>query len=373
MNNCWKTVKLGDACSFLNRGVSPKYVESGGILVLNQRCVRDHHVNFDVARRHDANAKKVSSDRMLRAGDVVVNSTGTGTLGRVAQLRASPPEPATVDSHVTIVRPRPGVFFDEFFGYMLRDIEDALTDSGEGCGGQTELNRSVLAEKFVVRFPESVAEQRRIVGILDAAFEGIATAKANAEKNLQNARALLESHLQSLLNERSTQWPVKPLISLCSLFVDSAHRTPKYQDGGIPALRPRDVVNGKLNLSEAATVSEDEYEIQSKRHRPAPGDVVYSRELSYGWAAALPASPRVCLSQGMCLLRPSKDADTKFLLHMLNGPIGRKQAVSAAVGAAHPQRLATDRVRDRGLQARTRLHLLRGHNVGTGSQRRASL
>src|SRR5438046_8843954 len=111
MNNGWNTLKLGDVCSFLNRGVSPKYIEDGGIVVLNQRCVRDHRVAFDVARRHDTRAKKVSAERLLQAGDVLVNSTGVGTLGRVAQLRVNPPEPTTVDSHVTIIRPAPGMFF----------------------------------------------------------------------------------------------------------------------------------------------------------------------------------------------------------------------------------------------------------------------
>src|SRR5271166_4612214 len=187
MNNGWQTKKLGDACSFLNRGVSPKYVDKDGIVVLNQRCVRDHRVNYEIARRHDIKAKNLSSERLLQAGDVLVNSTGEGTLGRVAQLREDPPEPTTVDSHVTIVRPAPGMFFTEFFGYVLRDIEEELKKSGEGCGGQTELNRSVLAEKFLIRFPEALPEQQRIVGILDAAFEGIATAKTNAEKNLKNA------------------------------------------------------------------------------------------------------------------------------------------------------------------------------------------
>jgi len=211
MKKGWQTKKLGEVCSFLNRGVSPKYVEKGGIVVLNQRCIRDHRVSFEVGRRHDVKAKRVSDERLLQAGDVLVNSTGTGTLGRVAQLREEPPEPTTVDSHVTIVRLCPGQFFQEFFGYMLRDIEDELKESGEGCGGQTELNRSVLAEKFVVRFPQSLAEQQRIVGLLDEAFEGLATAKANAEKNLQNARALFESHLQSVFTQRGNGWVEKPL------------------------------------------------------------------------------------------------------------------------------------------------------------------
>jgi restriction endonuclease S subunit len=213
MKKGWQTKKLSEVCSFLNRGISPRYLDDGGICVLNQKCIRDHCVSYEPSRRHDARAKKVGSERLIQAGDVLVNSTGTGTLGRVAQLREAPPEPTTVDSHVTIVRPMPGEFYPEFFGYMLVVIEDAIKEAGEGCGGQTELARSVLAEKFPVHYPESLPEQQRIVSILDEAFDGIATAKDNAEKNLQNARALFESHLQSVFTQRggaSTEGQTNP-------------------------------------------------------------------------------------------------------------------------------------------------------------------
>ena len=217
MKNGWKTKPLGEVCSFLNRGISPRYLESGGICVLNQKCIRDHRLSYEPSRRHDVREKKVGSERLIQAGDVLVNSTGTGTLGRVAQVRVSPPEPTTVDSHVTIVRPIPGKFYPEFFGYMLVVIEDAIKDAGEGCGGQTELARSVLADKFSVQYPESLAEQQRIVGILDEAFDGIAIATANAEKNLQNACALFESHLQSVFTQRGEGWVQKRLGDVCVL------------------------------------------------------------------------------------------------------------------------------------------------------------
>jgi len=212
----WKTKKLGEVCSFLNRGISPKYLKAGGICILNQKCVRDHRVTLDPSRRHDVQAKKVGSEKLVRAGDVLVNSTGVGTLGRVAQLRENPPEPTTVDSHVTIVRPKPGEFYPDFFGYMLVIIEDAIKEAGEGCGGQTELARSALAEKFLVHYPESLPEQERIVGILDEAFECIATTKANAEKSLKNARALFESHLQSVFTHRGTGWKQKTLEEIAT-------------------------------------------------------------------------------------------------------------------------------------------------------------
>jgi len=202
----WQTKRLGDVCAYLNRGVSPKYLDDGGICVLGQRCVRNHRVDYGYSRRHDLSAKKVPVERFVQEGDVLVNSTGVGSLGRVAQVRDAPSEPTTVDSHVTIVRPNSEEFFTDFFGYMMMTIEDAITEAGEGCGGQTELGRRTLAEKFVVRYPTSLAEQQRIVAILDEVFEDIATATANAEKNLANARAVFESYLNSAFTQRGDGW-----------------------------------------------------------------------------------------------------------------------------------------------------------------------
>jgi type I restriction enzyme S subunit len=269
MNNGWKTMKLGDVCSFLNRGISPKYIESGGIMVLNQRCVRDHLVSFDVARRHDARAKKVSSERLLQSGDVLVNSTGTGTLGRVAQLRADPLEPTTVDSHVTIVRPARGLFFQQFFGYMLQNVEDELKESGEGCGGQTELGRALLTQKFLVRFPSSVPEQRRIVGILDEALEGIVTAKANAEKNLQNASSLFESHIQFVFTKQDPGWKQKTLEEIATTFGrgKSRHRprnAPHLYGGEYPFVQTGDIRNANHIITEYSQTYSEAGLAQSK-------------------------------------------------------------------------------------------------------------
>ena len=213
----WMSKPLAEVCQFINRGISPVYLEAGGVAVLNQKCVRDHTVNFNLGRRHDVAAKKVTPERFVRAGDVLVNSTGTGTLGRVAQLRDDPPEPTTVDSYVTIVRPTPGLFHPEFFGYALVAVEEQIQEGGEGCGGQTELSRTKLAEGYLISFPPDQDEQRRIAAILDEAVEGIATAKANAEKNLQNARELFESRREVLLASAGDGWGEALLSDLCDI------------------------------------------------------------------------------------------------------------------------------------------------------------
>lgn len=194
----WVTARLGEVCELVSRGISPKYLNEGGTLVINQKCIRDHTVNYGLGRRHDPAAKRIAADRFIRRGDALVNSTGTGTLGRVAQVRHDPPEPATVDSHVTIVRPVPGKFHPDFFGYIMIVLEDRLTASGTGLGGQTELGRKTI-EAFAVCFPQDVEEQRRIVAVLDESFAAIATATANAQKNVTNARMAFDAWLREVM------------------------------------------------------------------------------------------------------------------------------------------------------------------------------
>ena len=128
MREGWKNAKLGEVCELIKRGVAPKYIDDGGICVINQKCIRDHLINLKLARRHNLVAKAINPERYIRVADVMVNSTGTGTLGRVAQVRSEPEEPTTVDTHVTIVRPKLDIFYPDFFGYMLIKIEDEIAD-----------------------------------------------------------------------------------------------------------------------------------------------------------------------------------------------------------------------------------------------------
>jgi type I restriction enzyme S subunit len=335
MKKGWETKKLGDVCSFLNRGVSPKYVENGGIVVLNQRCVRDHRVNYQLARRHDIQAKSVNPERFVQAGDVLVNSTGEGTLGRVAQLREPPPEPTTVDSHVTIVRPAPGVFFTEFFGYVLRDIEEELQASGEGCGGQTELNRSVLADKFVVRFPTALSEQQRIVGVLDEAFAGLATAQAHAAQNLQNARALFESHLQSVFTHRGKGWVDRKLHSLCREITVGyvGPMAKEYTASGVTFLRSQNIRPFQVSLDNALFISR-EFDAKIAKSRLRPGDVAVVRTGYPGTAAVIPASLPESNCADLVIVRPGSEVEPQFLAAFFNSAYGKDHVAGKVVGAA---------------------------------------
>jgi len=101
----------------------------------------------------------------------------------------------------------------DFLFYQLLHLQPEI--AGKEGAVFASINKSEI-EALPVAFAP-LPEQQRIVGILDEAFEGIATAKANAEKNLQNARALFESHLQSVFTQRGAGWVEKRLVEACVL------------------------------------------------------------------------------------------------------------------------------------------------------------
>jgi type I restriction enzyme S subunit len=184
----WDIVELADITTELRRGISPKYLEEGGIQVINQKCIRNHQVNFSLCRRNNPEIRKVAG-RELLLGDLLVNSTGVGTLGRMAQVN-NLPEPTVVDSHVTVVRPDIAKCPAHTFGQLMLSNERRVEALGEGSTGQTELSRKILSEQKVI-FPPIAITSR-----IEETF------KSYAEKQVSNS-----IQITTLENLRDTLLP----------------------------------------------------------------------------------------------------------------------------------------------------------------------
>ncbi|MDY0095776.1 MAG: restriction endonuclease subunit S [Candidatus Vecturithrix sp.] len=132
----WERTTVGELASFISRGITPKYDDDAPGIVINQKCIRNRMVSLDLARHQ---TKKVPPAKLVQSCDVLINSTGAGTLGRVAQLLFSIDE-GTVDSHVTIVRPKKGVPI-HYFGMHITGLESYIATLGRGATNQTELSK----------------------------------------------------------------------------------------------------------------------------------------------------------------------------------------------------------------------------------------
>jgi len=179
--------KLNQVTQFLKRGISPKYVNDDGVVVLNQKCIRNHVVSFEESRQTDSE-KGIPEERMLQKFDTLINSTGAGTLGRMA-MNIQNEFPLTVDSHITIVRANQEIT-PIFLCMSLFASENVIEMMGEGATNQTELS------------PKKVGEEIKIPIVTNALmneFEKETEPIFNLIWNLQKQNALLRQARDILL------------------------------------------------------------------------------------------------------------------------------------------------------------------------------
>lgn len=146
-----------------------------------------------------------------------------------------------------------------------------------------------------IEFPlPPVPEQKRIVGILDEAFEGIATGKANAEKNLENARALFESHLQAVFTVRGEAWVEKSLGEICSLITDGKHGDCRNEENsGYYFLSAKDVKQNTLSFENARQITRVDFEETHRRTNLKPYDIcMVNTGATIGKLTLAPDDPR---------------------------------------------------------------------------------
>ena len=179
----------------------------------------------------------------------------------------------------------------------------------------------------------TIPEQKRIVGILDEAFEGIATAKANAKKNLQNARALFESHLQSVFTQRGPEWVDRTLDQVCIVERGSSPRPIKEyfttKPGGVNWIKIGDTEEGGKYVYSTAQKITPEGAKQSRFVKE--GDFILTNSMSFGRPYIMKTSGYI--HDGWFVLRLNIAIDTDYFYYLLSSAIVQSQFASLASGS----------------------------------------
>lgn len=205
----WAWARLQDISGYIQRGKSPKYAGQGSVQVVSQKCVQWGGFDLEKARFiNDESLEGYSPERFLRNGDILWNSTGTGTVGRVLSIEVDEDQRLVADSHVTVVRSISGC--PKFLEVYLSSsgIQDRIEPTHEsslvsGSTKQVELNTSTV-NAIPIPLPP-LAEQHRIVAKVDELMALCDALERQAEDSLKAHQTLVETCLTTLTNSPSPE------------------------------------------------------------------------------------------------------------------------------------------------------------------------
>lgn len=209
MKKGWPAFNLGDLCEVVGGGTPSKSNRdfyAGNIPWATVRDMRQDVIK-ETECRITKEAVKNSATNIIPAGNVVI-ATRVG-LGKVCLIE----QDTAINQDLRGIIPKDTMALSiRFLFWWLKTMAETII--AEGKGATVQGVKLPFVKSLKIPLPPR-AEQQRIVGVLDKAFAELATAQANAEKNLQNARALFESHLQYVFTHRGPGWVDTALGNVC--------------------------------------------------------------------------------------------------------------------------------------------------------------
>jgi type I restriction enzyme, S subunit len=329
MKKAWQTKTLGDLCRFIDyRGKTPEKTSSG-LRLITAKNVKMGYLEekpMEFIAPEDYNGWMTRG--IPRMGDVLF--TTEAPLANVAQLDTE--EKVVFAQRIIVLQPSDNHLDGTFLKYLLLSDLAQQRIHEKGTGATVKGIKASLLKTIPIEFPP-LPEQQRIVGLLDEAFAGIAIAKANAEKNLNNAHALFESHLQSVLLSKSWKW--KTLGDVCE-SVEYGSSAKSKHEGKVPVLRMGNIQDGKLDWEKLVyTSDEDEIGKYLLRHNDVLFNRTNSPELVGKTAIYKSEMPAIFAGYLIRIHRKEHLLDADFLNYFLNSQIALDYGKTVVVSSVN--------------------------------------
>ena len=267
---------------------------------------------------HDTRKKKVPPERYVKPDDILINSTGAGTAGRIAQIE-DVPSATTIDGHMILIRSN-GKVTQKFLGYALKAHQWEVLQLDEGSTGQTELNRDRLLDEIMINYPVSLDEQNAIVGTLESIDRKLIV---NEQLN-DNLEQQAQSYFQELfVDNASPEWTTGTISDLGTVVGGSTPSKAKpeyYTESGIAWITPKD-----LSINKSKFVSHGENDItelglrNSSASLMPEGTVLFSSRAPIGYIAI--AAGEVTTNQGFKSVVPKPEIGTPFVYFFLKNTL----------------------------------------------------
>lgn len=315
----WSTKRLGDVCQVKTGKKDVNQGNPNGIYPFFT-CAASH--TFSDTYSFDAEALLIA---------------GNGDVGQVSYYKGKfeAYQRTYVLSEFLGIHPR--------FLFLILDGKLKETVSKQKLGNTMPYIKMGMLTEFPVPVPP-LPEQQRIVAILDEAFGGIATARANTEKNLQNARALFECHREAVLRDKKWEW--KRLGYLC-VKVEYGSSAKSLKEGRVPVLRMGNIQNGCLDW-ESLVYTDDDDEI--KKYLLKHNDVLFNRtnspELVGKTAIYKGEMPAIFAGYLIRIHRKENLLDGDYLTYFLNSKIAFDHGKTVVISSVNQANINGAKLKD---------------------------
>ena len=321
MTSEWHEVPLRELVGYISKGIAPSYAEEASestIRVLNQKCNRNFRIGYGDSRLHDTRKKKVPPERYVKPDDILINSTGAGTAGRIAQIE-DVPSATTIDGHMILIRSN-GKVTQKFLGYALKAHQWEVLQLDEGSTGQTELNRDRLLDEIMINYPVSLDEQNAIVGTLESIDRKLIV---NEQLN-DNLEQQAQSYFQELfVDNADPEWTTGTISDLGTVVGGSTPSKAKpeyYTESGIAWITPKDLSNNKSKFVSHGENDITELGLRNSSASIMPeGTVLFSSRAPIGYIAI--AAGEVTTNQGFKSVVPKPEIGTPFVYFFLKNTL----------------------------------------------------
>ena len=336
MTSEWHEVPLRELVGYISKGIAPSYAEEASettIRVLNQKCNRNFRISYGDSRLHDTLKKKVPPERYVKPDDILINSTGAGTAGRIAQIE-DVPSATTIDGHMILIRSN-GKVTQKFLGYALKAHQWEVLQLDEGSTGQTELNRDRLLDEIMINYPVSFDEQNAIVGTLESIDRKLIVNKEINENLEQQLRSVfMELFSDKIANvEANNHRPLGELV----INIDNRGKTPplettptEYPIIDVRALSGTSRIVNYANCTKF--VSAETYSSWFRSGHPKPKDILVSTVGSLAEIKIFLGS-KGCIAQNVVGFR-TKDISPYYLYQYLTAI--KNDLVAYNIGSVQP-------------------------------------
>lgn len=328
----WPTDRIGDACTIFSGGTpskaNPNYWR-GAIPWVTAKDLKADRI-CDAELHITQQACDESATKIAPAGALLILVRGMGLANGMQIGEVTSPVAFNQDIRAVI----PPARIESRF--LLLALRHCLANDGAGvlssaAHGTLKIDSDALRQVAVPVPP--LPEQRRIVAILDEAFEGIATAKAHAEKNLRNAREVFSAVLACFFPSSRAE---VTLVELADSISDGDHAPPPKAKDGVPfiTISNIDKATRQIDFADTFLVPRSYFDGLKAHRRPVAGDVLYTVTGSFGIPVFVTGEQEFCFQRHIGLIRPKPTVDAGWLTYALLSPMAFAQADQRATGTA---------------------------------------